>query len=311
MRVLVTRRIPQAGFDRLRAAGLEWVGGEQEEPPARQSLLRDAEAILSLLTERIDAQVMDAAPSLRVVANMAVGFDNIDVAEATRRGILVCNTPGVLTETTADFTWALLLAAARRVVEGDRLTRTGGFHAWGPLMLLGQDLWGSTLGIVGYGRIGQAVARRAAGFGMEVLHASPSSPTAMPLDDLLARSDFVSLHCRLDASTRHLIGAPQLRRMKPSAILVNTARGPVVDEAALVMALREGWIAGAGLDVYEREPELESGLAELPNVVLAPHIASASHRTRDLMATMAADCIVAVLRGERPPHLVNPEALAR
>lgn len=311
MRVLVTRRIPQAGFERLREAGLEWIGGEQEEPPERRALLRDVEAILSLLTERIDAEVMDAAPSVRVVANMAVGYDNIDVAEATRRGILVCNTPGVLTETTADFTWALLLAAARRVVEGDRLTRAGEFHAWGPLMLLGRDLWGSTLGIVGYGRIGQAVARRAAGFGMEVLHASPSSPAAVSLDELLSRSDFVSLHCRLDASTRHLVGAPQLRRMKPTAILVNTARGPVVDEAALVTALREGWIAGAGLDVYEREPELEPGLVGLPNVVLAPHIASASHRTRDRMATMAADGIVAALRGERPPHLVNPEALAR
>lgn len=311
MRVLVTRRIPEAGFQRLREAGLPWVGGDDEEPPSREALMQDVDGILSLLTERIDAEVMDAAPRLRVIANMAVGYDNIDVAEATRRGILVCNTPGVLTETTADFAWALLMATARRVVEGDRLTRSGGFRAWGPLMLLGRDLWGSTLGIVGYGRIGQAVARRATGFGMEVLHTSPSSPASVPLEELLERSDFISLHCRLDSTTRHLIGSDELRRMRASAILVNTARGPVVDEAALVQALREGRIAGAGLDVYEREPELAPGLTDLENVVLAPHIASASHRTRDLMATMAADGLVAVLRGERPAHLVNPEALAR
>lgn len=275
--------------------------------PTYERLVRGfagADGVLSLLTEQVGAELMDASPGLKVVSNCAVGYNNIDVAAATARGVLVCNTPGVLTETTADFTWALLLAVARRVVEADRLVRAGEFVGWGPMMLLGYEVYGSTLGIVGMGRIGQAVARRAEGFGMRVI-----SIRRGELEAALPECDFLSLHVPLDESTRHMISAAQLRRMKPTACLLNTARGPVVDEEALVVALREGWIAGAGLDVYEREPVIHPGLFELPNAVLAPHIASASHSTREKMATMAADNLVAALRGERPAYVVNPEVL--
>ncbi|HEY8425736.1 MAG TPA: D-glycerate dehydrogenase, partial [Limnochordales bacterium] len=281
--------------------------------------VKGCHGLLTLLTERVDGELLDAAgPQLRVVANYAVGFDNIDVAEATRRGVLVTNTPGVLTETTADFTWALLMAAARRVVEGDRYMREGRYRAWSPTLLLGVDVYGKTIGIVGFGRIGEAVARRARGFSMRVLYhdvnrRSSAEEQALgveyrDLDSLLAESDFVSLHVNLTESTRHLIGRAQFQRMKPTAILINAARGPVVDEAALVEALRSGQIRAAGLDVFEREPEMAPGLAELPNVVLAPHIASASVETRSKMAEMAATNVLEALRGHRPPNLVNPEA---
>ncbi|MDQ6914547.1 MAG: D-glycerate dehydrogenase [Actinomycetota bacterium] len=271
------------------------------------------------------SQVMDpigeallATPGLRIVSNVAVGFNNIDLEAATRRGVLATNTPGVLDETTADFAWALLMAAARRVGEGERLMRSRAWKGWAIDQLLGQDVHGATLGVVGFGRIGRAVARRAGGFQMRVLYSDvqPAPPeveaelgaTHVPLEELLRESDFVTLHALLLPETTHLIGAPQFALMKPTAILVNAARGPIVDEPALVAALRSGEILGAGIDVYEAEPGVAAGLLELDNVVLAPHIASASVRTRSAMSEMAARNLLAGLAGERPPNLLNPEA---
>ena len=319
-RVLVTQAVPQAGLDVLATFAevdknpVEGTIWSKEELLAH---LPGHDALYCLLTDTIDAAVLDAAPDLRVIANMAVGFNNVDVAEATRRHIPVTNTPGVLTDTTADFAWALLLAAGRRVAEGDRFTRAGRFHGWGPLMLLGGDVARRTLGVVGFGRIGQAVARRALGFEMQVLYydVHPVDPATerelhaafTPLDELLAQADFVTLHVNYTPETHHLLGREQFAHMKPTAYLVNTARGPVVDEAALADALREKQIAGAGLDVYEQEPEVHPGLLALENVVLAPHIASATIDTRNAMATMAAENIKAVFAGRRPPNLVNPE----
>jgi glyoxylate reductase len=277
-----------------------------------------ADALLTLLTDRVDAALVNGAPRLRIVSNMAVGYDNIDVKAATARGVLVCNTPGVLTETTADFAFSLLLAAARRVVEGDRLARSGGWRTWHPSFLLGQDAYGSTLGIIGLGAIGQAVARRARGFAMRLLYFDsqrrPELETELdarfaPLDTLLQESDFVSLHVPLTAETRHIVGRRELGLMKRSAILVNTSRGGVVDQDALCEALRSRAIAGAGLDVAEVEP-VPAGdpLLALNNLTLTPHVASASVATRTRMADMAADAILCVLRGEKPPNLVNPDA---
>jgi len=282
---------------------------------------RDADVVLSLLTERVDREVLEAGARLRGVANYAVGYDNVDVEAATELGIPVSNTPGVLTDTTADLTWALLLASARRVAEADRFTRAGRFRVWGPMLFLGDDVspGGSgrrkVLGIVGFGRIGSAVARRAVGFDMEVLAHDPrhrdrveeAGHEWVELDELLERSDFVCLHPPLTDETRHMIGEEELRRMKPSAHLVNVSRGPVVDEAALVRALRDEWIAGAALDVYEEEPDLAPGLAELENAVLVPHIGSASRDTRGRMARIAAENALHHLRGEPAPHAVNPE----
>lgn len=325
--VFVTRRIPDAGFALLRREELDVeVGVEEDQVPlAREELLAgvaSASVLLSLLTETVDRGVLEANPALRGVANYAVGFDNVDVDAATELGIPVSNTPGALTETTADLTWALILGVARRVVEADRLMRSGRFRIWGPTLLLGGDVGpgGSgrrkVLGVVGFGRIGRAVARRARGFEMDVLAHDPrhadrvaSSPLAewADLDELLERSDFVSIHAPLSDETRHLIGAPQLERMKETAYLINTARGPIVDETALVEALREGRIAGAGLDVYEDEPAMAPGLAALDNVILLPHVGSASRATRDGMAEMAATDALHHLRGERALHPVNPE----
>ncbi|HET7558428.1 MAG TPA: D-glycerate dehydrogenase, partial [Limnochordia bacterium] len=260
-------------------------------------------------------EVLAAAPALRIVSNYAVGYDNIDVPAATRRGIAVTNTPGVLTAATADLTWALILATTRRVVEADAFMRAGRYTSWDPLLLLGGDLAGRRLGIVGFGRIGQAVAQRARGFELEVVFTSRSpKPEAaarlgarqVELDELLASSDIVSLHCALTAETRHLIDARRIAMMKPSAYLINTARGPVVHEADLVAALRSDQIAGAGLDVYEAEPLMSPGLAELPNVVVVPHIGSATHETRTKMADIAVDNILALFAGRRPAHLVDP-----
>lgn len=319
-RILVTQYIPEEGLAALRKEGEVVFCPHPERPPTREELLeavKGADALLCALTDTIDAEVLEAAPELTVIANLAVGYNNIDVAAATARRVPVTNTPGILTETTADLTWALLLAVARRVVEGDRYMRSGRFQAWQPMLLLGNDVYGKTLGIVGLGRIGAAVARRARGFDMRVLYHNRRRAGAaleeelgarcVPLDRLLRSSDFVTLHAPYTPETHHLFGPRELALMKPTAYLVNAARGPLVDEAALVAALREGRLAGAALDVYEREPELTPGLAELENVVLAPHIGSASRETRARMAVMAAQNVLAALRGKRPPNLVNPE----
>ena len=312
MRVHVTRPVPEAALELLREAGHQVSVPTDSAPPVPAELrdaVADCDGILSLLTETIDAELFDCAPSLKVVANMAVGYDNIRVEEARQRGVVVCNTPGVLTEATADFAFALLLGASRRVLEGDRLVRRGDFKHWGPMMLLGREMYGKTLGILGMGRIGQAVARRAQGFGMEVLYSSRTDKPAVSgqrveLEELLSRSDFLSIHTPLTVETHHLIGAPELAKMKPGAILVNTSRGPVVDEAALVESLTSGHLGGAGLDVFEREPEVHPGLLCLEQALLAPHAASATVETRTLMATMAAEQIIDVLAGREPAHPV-------
>lgn len=317
-RVLVTMEIPQCGLDALERAGVLVEGAEGSAPMPREELLarvRGCDGLLCMLADRIDAALLDAAPRLKGVANLAVGVDNIDVAAATARGIPVTNTPGVLTEATAELAWALILAAARRVVEGDRLVRAGGFTGWAPTLLRGLQLGGATLGIVGAGRIGTATGLRAKAFGMRVLYFDRSASERLDadgsrrvgLDELLRASDVVSLHLPLTDETRHLIGGQTFAAMKPGAILVNTGRGALVDEAALVAALREGRIAAAGLDVYEHEPALAPGLAELDNVVLVPHLGSATMATRDRMATMAAESLVAMLAGRRPENLVNPD----
>jgi glyoxylate reductase len=290
-------------------------------PDQLKERARDADGILCLLTDQIDASFLDACVRLRVVSNFAVGYNNIDMAAATRRGMLVTNTPGVLTETTADFAWCLLLATARRVVEADAYIRKGLFTSWGPKLLLGHDVFGKTLGIIGMGRIGQAVARRGAVFGMRIVFHDPagmpesaglpSEVLAVSLEDIFRESDFISLHVPLLPETRHLLDERAFGSMKRNCIVINTARGPVVDEAALVRALDSGRIAGAGLDVYEREPALEPGLLKSEKVVLAPHIASGSHETRLRMCMMAARNLVTGLAGERPPNLVNTEVWSR
>ena len=283
--VRVSAPIPEVGLRLLEGAGLEVRLGGLD--------LRGIDALLCMLTDRIDAGLLERADRLKLVANMAVGTDNVDVAAARRLGIAVSNTPDVLTDATADLAFGLLLAAARRLVWGDRLVRGAGFTGWSPTLGLGMDVTERTLGIVGAGRIGQALAERARGFRMHVLLTRRQD--GVPLPELLERSDFVSLHVPLSSETRHLIGETELRRMRPHAVLVNTARGPIVDENALVRALREGWIAGAGLDVFENEPKLAPGLAELPNVVLTPHVGSATIVTRNRMAEMAARSIIAAL----------------
>jgi len=314
-KVLVTREVPASGLRVLESFDVTVL---HERPPERDELLdavRDASGILSTATEKVDGEVMDAAgESLKVVANMAVGYDNVDVEEAAERGVLVTNTPGVLDETTADVAFMLLLAAARRLGEGERLLRAGRWEWWGPKQLLGQDVWGKKLGIIGFGRIGQSVARRAKGFGMEILYHNRSrNPEAekeldaryLELDELLETADLISIHTPLTDETRHLIGERELKKMKSSAVLVNTSRGPVVDEAALADALENRRIFAAGLDVYEAEPDVHPKLLGLENVVLAPHIGSASVETRDRMAVLAAENIVAVLSGEEPKTPVN------
>lgn len=320
-RVLVTRLLPQPAIEMI-AAHFEAHVNSSDLKYTKQELMQhltDKEGMVCLLTDSIDAEVIDASPKLKVIANVAVGYDNIDVKVATRKGILVTNTPGVLTETTADLAWALLMATARRLVEADRYLRAGEWREWGLNLMLGGDIYGKTLGIVGLGRIGKAVARRARGFDMSLLYYDPvraDAPTERDLgvtyadlEALLRESDFVTLHLPLTQSTHHLIGERELSMMKPTAYLINTSRGPIVDEAALANALQKGTIAGAGLDVFEREPHLEESLLRLDNTVLLPHIASASVATRTRMATMAADNLIAALSGEKPPNPVNPEAL--
>ena len=316
-RVFVTRRVTEAGLELLRER-FEVAMNAEDRPLSRAEFLAaigDAEGVLCLLTDKVDAEAMAAAPKAKGFANYAVGFDNIDVAEATRRGVPVSNTPDVLTDATAEMAWALLFAVARRVVESDGLMRSGGWKGWGPLQFIGGDVAGKTLGVVGGGRIGQAFARKSRGFDMPILYCDERPSEAMERDlgarrvslgELLAESDFVSVHVPLLPSTRHLVDAAALRRMKRTAYLVNTARGPVVDEAALVEALRSGVIAGAGLDVYEDEPRAAEGLASLPNVVMTPHTASATVSSRNGMAVKAARNLIAMVEGKKAPDCLNP-----
>jgi len=317
-RVLITQPIPEPGPGLLRNFGAD-VEVSPHDRPLTNVELRDAvrgrDAVLCLLTDRIDAKVLDAAQGCRLFANLAVGFNNIDLAEASRRGILVTNTPGILTEATADLTWALILGIARRVVEGDAEMCNGRYTGWGPSYMLGGDVTGATLGLIGPGRIAVAVARRAVGFRMRLIyHGRRPSPeldalgaTLQTLDEVLRESDFVSVHVPLSAETTHLIDEQALARMKPTAYLINTSRGPVVDESALVDALRSGRIAGAGLDVYENEPRMAEGLANCVNTLLLPHLGSATIATRAAMSRMAAENVIAFLQGQRPPNLVNAE----
>ena len=322
-RVFVTRIILQNGLELVKdfCEAEVW---QDELPPSRQEILehvRAVEGLLCLLTDRIDAEVMEAAgPGLKVISNHAVGVDNIDISAATARGIPVGNTPGILTDATADMAFALLLAAARRVVEGDRLVKAGGWKTWGPTFMLGADLAGSTLGIVGFGRIGRAVARRASGFGMRILFTDPSfgvpesgvNAMQVDLDTLLHESDFVSLHTPLTEETRNLINAETLRRMKPTAVLVNTSRGPVVDQEALYEALSTRRIFAAALDVTVPEPlPMNHPLLSLDNCIIVPHIASASWQSRARMSLMAAENLIAGLKGERLPNCANPEVYSR
>jgi glyoxylate reductase len=320
-KVFVSRIIPDEGLNPIRERCDADVWGD-ELPPPRDELLRrvaGVDGLLALLTDRVDDELLDrAGPQLKVVSNYAVGFDNVDVAACTRRGIPVGNTPGVLTETTADLAWALLMAAARRLPEGDRYVRDGRWKTWGPMLLMGPDVHGATLGIIGFGRIGQAVARRARGFGMRILYHDPRrvSPAVeaehgaefRTLEGILPEADFLTLHVDLRPETRGLINAERLGWMKRSAILVNTSRGPVVDSMALASALREGTIAGAALDVTDPEPiPPDHPLVGLDNCLIVPHIASASRATRGKMASMAAANLLAGLRGDRLPTPVNPE----
>lgn len=317
--ILITRRVFDEAVALLNEAGLDYWHNEADAPlslPEMQARATEAEAIICLLTDRIDAPVMDAAPRLKLIANVAVGYDNIDVAAATERGIIVTNTPGVLTECTADLTFALILATARRIVEADAYMRAGKFEGWELFRPhLGLDVYDKTLGIVGLGRIGTAVARRARlGFNMNIIYTANSpNPEAeqelgaqhVKFPDLLYLSDFVSVHTPLTPQTRHLFTLNEFHQMKETAVLINTARGPIVKEADLVQALEQGLIAGAGLDVYEAEPQAHPGLAGRPNVVMVPHIGSATTETRRRMAVMAAQNVVAVLGGERPLNPVN------
>lgn len=317
MKVYVTRILPKEGMDKITAFAETEVWPE-DCPPPREVLLdrvRDIDGLVCLLTDRIDAELLDHAPKLRVVSQMAVGYDNIDVAACTARGIKVGNTPGVLTETTADLAFALLMATARRLVEGDRAVRSGQWKTWSPLYMAGRDVHHATLGIVGMGRIGYEMARRATGFQMTILYTDQRpNPAAerdfgarrVELDELLRESDFVTLHTPLLPETTKLIGARELALMKPTAMLINTARGPVVDQRALYEALRDGVIAAAGLDVFEVEPvPLDEPLLQLENVVVLPHIGSASIATRTRMSVIAADNLIAGLKGEPLPYPVN------
>ena len=318
-KIFLTRRLPPHSMERLQTdANLRH--GDLDRGLTRAELIdgvRDVDGLICLLTDRIDGELLDVNPNLRVVSNYAVGFNNIDVAAATERNVAVTNTPGVLTECTADMAWALLMASARRVVEGDRLVRSGQWGGWEPLQMLGAEVTGATIGLVGLGRIAKAMVKRALAFDMRVLYWNRTRLSAdeektlgveyRELEDMLGESDFVSIHVALSEQTRHLISTPQLERMKPTATLINTARGAVVDESALVRALRDGLIARAGLDVYEHEPRVEPELLSMQNVVLAPHLGSATVETRTRMGQLAIENCLAACRGERPPNLVNAE----
>ena len=325
-KILVTQKVPDPAYPPLEAIGDVEANMEEGNIWPYEELLRRGpghDYIYSLLTDNIDARFLEACaastPSFKMVANMAVGFNNIDVETATRLRIAVSNTPGVLSDTTADLAFALLMATARRIPEAERFLRAGKYTGWGPLLFCGADVHGSTIGLIGAGRIGKLVARRSSGFDMKVLYydvyrMQPEEEatyhmTYMPMEDVLGQSDFISVHTPYMTSTHHLISERELKMMKPTAILINTARGPIVDEKALARALQSKTIAAAGLDVFENEPAVEPELLSMENVVLLPHIASASLKTRTLMATMASDNIVAHYKGERPPNIVNPEVL--
>ena len=322
MKVLITGRLPEEIITLIKKEH-EIEINKEDHPIDRQKMLDsigDKQGLLCMITDQIDKELVDRAPHLKMVSNCAVGFNNINIKAATERGILVSNTPGVLTDATADITFALILSIARRVVEGDRRTRQGKFRFWAPLFFLGQEVTGKKLGIIGLGRIGRAVARRAKGFDMKILYYNPNRLDAAEeevfevqyagIKRLLSEADFVSLHVPLNDQTRHLIGQEELECMKSSAYLINTSRGPVVDESALLNALEERKIAGAGLDVYENEPILTPGLTDLDNVILLPHLGSATMETRTRMAQLAAVNLIAGLKGEVPPNCINCDAIS-
>lgn len=317
MKVYLTRKIPDSGMNLLKEK-CEMEVYPNDFPPTKEEIIegvKDKDGLLCLLTDPIDKEVINAG-NLKIIANYAVGYDNIDVREATKRGIPVSNTPGVLTETVADLTWTLLTAIARKIVEGDKMMRRGDFKGWSPLLLLGSDIHKKTLGIVGAGRIGKAVARRAIGFEMEILYndvdrdkkfEKDCGAKYLSLKELLKKADFVSLHVPVTKETRYLIGKEELEMMKDTAYLINTSRGKCIDESALVNALKRKIIAGAALDVFENEPKIAPRLEKLENVVIVPHIGSASIETREKMAVMAAENMIAGLEGKVPPNCVNPE----
>ena len=318
MKVFVTRRIPDAGLDLLKGHHDIEVNPENRVLTKKEILdgVQDKDGLLCLLTDTIDKEIIEAESKLKMIANYAVGFNNVDVQAATEHNIPVSNTPGVLTDTTAELTWSLIFAVARRIAEGDRFTRAGYFTGWDPLLLLGMDLKGKTLGIIGAGRIGTAVALKSQGFDMDVMYVDKNKNKTLEQqvqakrsskEEVLQNADVVSIHLPLINETRHFISEKELEMMKDSAILINTSRGPIVDEQALVKALQNKWIFGAGLDVYEQEPEVPTVLKKLDNVVLQPHLGSATFETRSKMASMAAENMIAGLKGEIPPNCVNPE----
>lgn len=321
MKIYVTRRIPDAGIKLLEGHEVDVYEGSTPIP--RKLLaekVADAEALIPLLSDQIDAELMEAAPKLKVIANYAVGYDNVDIDAATKRGIVVTNTPDVLTDATAELAWALLFAAARRIGEAERFTRAGRFSGWGPMLLLGQGIRGKTLGVIGAGRIGTRFALGSRGFEMKVFYYDQERNETLEqelgakkvdISYLMHEADFVSIHLPLTQETKHLIDAHQLFRMKPTAVLINTSRGPIVDEKALVAALRAGKLAVAGLDVYEREPDISAEFFEMENVVLAPHIGSATHGARSAMAELCAYAVLKVFGGEMPSNIVNREVWSK
>ncbi len=322
LNVFITRQIPEEGVNILKKVCQKVEVNPHDRSLTYDELLNEVkgrDAMLTMLSDRMDARLIQEATNLKVIANYAVGYDNVDIKAATSKGVVVTNTPGVLTDSTADMAWALLFSVTRRIVEGDKLTRAGKFTGWAPMMLLGGDLVGKTLGIIGAGRIGTAMAMRSRGWNMRVLYMTQSRRNAVleemlgakrvDLETLLKESDFISIHTPFSEKTKHLVGAKELSIMKRTAYLINTGRGAVIDEEALVHALRNKQIAGAGLDVYEEEPKLKPGLSELDNVVLAPHLGSATVETRTKMSLIAAENIIAVLNKQKLPNCVNPEVL--
>jgi len=322
MKIFVTRTIPKPGLDLLRREFTIRVNSDNRILTKGEIIdgIRGSDGLLCLLTDQIDREVIYAEPKLKMIASYAVGYDNIDISAATERGIPVSNTPGVLTDTTAELTWALLFSVTRRIVEGDTFTRAGKFKGWAPLLMLGQDVTNKTLGIIGAGRIGTAFALKSKGFDMKVIYTDQErneqleynlGAKKVPLSDLLRESDFISIHVPLMKSTRHLIGEKEFKMMKKTAILLNTARGPIIDEAALIKALKEHWIFGAGLDVYEHEPKISEELRKLDNVILQPHTGSGTVETRTKMALMAAENLIEGLKGNIPPNCINKEVFPK